>query len=239
MRLTRSVYLLSGPPYGLHQNAYAIDTGERLVLIDTGWGGRDYERMMQSVAEWGLSGRAITHALITHAHFDHSGNAHRFYAAGAEVFAGDIDAQGIELGDDRTIAYTYSAPFTPCPKVHPLKDGDEILVDGIAIRAIHVPGHSRGSMAYLTELDDRRVLFTGDFVLPGGDLESAQLGFTGGQDFDPAAYIRSLDRIRKVPADLVLGGHNQPCLTGGQKVLNLAYTFALTHWRYPGISDRA
>ena len=235
MRLTDHVYLLSGFAYGLHPNVYGIDTQEGMILIDTGLNEEDLICIRDRLREWRLENKPIIAVLITHAHFDHSGNAHAFRRGGARICAGDGDAQGIELGDDRTIAYTYSMEFPPCQVDEVLRDNQRISFGGIEFECIHVPGHSRGSMAYAAQIDGKSVLFTGDFIQAKENMQIAKLGFSGGEDYDPQAYLSSLNKIRRRHPDIVLGGHHQPCLADGWKILNRAYTYALANWRLPVI----
>lgn len=235
MRLTEHVYLLSGFAYGLHPNVYGIDTREGIILIDTGLNEEDLICISDRLREWRLENKQIIAVLITHAHFDHSGNAHAFRRGGARICAGDGDAQGIELGDDRTIAYTYSMEFPPCQVDEVLRDNQRISFGGIEFECIHVPGHSRGSMAYAAQIDGKSVLFTGDFIQAKENMQIAKLGFSGGEDYDPQSYLSSLNKIRRRRPDIVLGGHHQPCLVDGWKILNKAYTYALANWRLPVI----
>ena len=164
MRLTEHVYLLSGFAYGLHPNVYGIDTEDGIILIDTGLDEEDYSCIRGRLCDWKLDQKPVLAVLITHAHFDHSGNAHAFRREGARICAGDGDAQGIELGDDRTIAYTYSMEFPPCQVDEILSDQQKISFGGLTFECIHVPGHSQGSMAYSVRVDGKSILFTGDFI---------------------------------------------------------------------------
>lgn len=235
MRLTEHVYLLSGFAYGLHPNVYGIDTEEGIILIDTGLDEEDYSCIRGRLCDWKLDQKPVLAVLITHAHFDHSGNAHAFRREGAKICAGDGDAQGIELGDDRTIAYTYSMEFPPCQVDEILSDQQKISFGGLTFECIHVPGHSQGSMAYSVRVDGKSILFTGDFIQAKENAQVAKLGFSGGEDYDPQAYLNSLNRIRRLRPEIVLGGHHQPCLLNGWKILNKAYTYALANWRLPVI----
>lgn len=233
MRLTNHVYLLSGFAYGLHPNVYGIDTPEGVVIIDTGLNQEDMQCVDKRLQQWGLASKPILAVLITHAHFDHAGNAYAFRERGAVICAGDGDAQGIVAGDDRTIAYSYSMPFPACPVDTILHDGDVLRYGGLTIACIHVPGHSQGSMAYDVQVDGQQVMFTGDFIQAKENGQVPKLGFSGSIDYDPKAYMASLKKIRKWVPDIVLGGHHQPCLEGGWKILDKAFTFALANWREP------
>jgi hypothetical protein len=51
------------------------------------------------------------------------------------VYAGPSDAEGFELGDNRTIPYV-EGPASDCKVDHVLKDGDIIEAAGFTLQAI-------------------------------------------------------------------------------------------------------
>ena len=80
-----------------------------------------------------------------------------------------------------------------------LHDKDVIELEGIVVEIIHVPGHTPGSLAFFFK--DQRVVFMGDYDLTPfgpwyGDLYS---------DIDQV--INSVNKLRKLPADTWLTGH--------------------------------
>lgn len=233
MQLVPNVYLVSGFAYGLHPNVYAVQGKGAMVLIDTGLDEHDLAMIDENLHGWGLAQLPLSHILITHAHFDHCGNALVLRERGALTAAGPSDAEGIELGDDRTIPYAYGRKFPACAIDIRVKDGDVIRAAGLDFEVIHVPGHSAGCVFYRLVMDGRTLLFTGDVVRVGANCESAKLGWSGGVDYDRDAYMQSLKRIRKLDADVILAGHFQPCLKDGFKVLQNAYMRALLDWRQP------
>src|SRR5512139_1696070 len=95
----------------------------------------------------------------THAHIDHIGSLHRFRNEfGAKVVAHELDVEAIETGLG-TGAEFYGVDYVPC-KVDIILIGDEqVLRYGEQdLRAIHIPGHSPGSIAVLLEAE-KKVLF--------------------------------------------------------------------------------
>lgn len=238
MKLSPNIYLLSGFCYGIHQNVYGITTPENtLILVDTGTDEQDWRMITQNIRFWGLEGRKIAYVLITHSHYDHCGNAHILRDAGAQIIAGDLDAQGIECGDERTIPYAFARPFPVCKVDQIVHGGQKLTLDGLTFTCHHVPGHSAGSMVYALALDGVDVMFTGDFIRVGNNCEEGKLGWTGAEDFDPQAYLASLKKMLSYPVDFVLGGHFQPCLTNGREIVKSAYKNALLHFRWPSIKE--
>jgi glyoxylase-like metal-dependent hydrolase (beta-lactamase superfamily II) len=101
-----------------------------------------------------LVGRdGLTSVLTTHRHGDHWGAlAEVVQATGATTYAGELDAEAIPVPSDVLV-----------------KDGDTVEVGQCALTAVHLVGHTPGSIALL--YDDPTGtphLFTGDCLFPGG-----------------------------------------------------------------------
>jgi glyoxylase-like metal-dependent hydrolase (beta-lactamase superfamily II)/rhodanese-related sulfurtransferase len=81
-----------------------------------------------------------------------------------------------------------------------IDDGDRIEIDGIALSALHTPGHTDDSFCYV--MDDR--VFTGDTLLIRGT------GRTDFQNGDPyAAYLSLFGKLLALPdATFVYPGHD-------------------------------
>ncbi|SFK99999.1 Glyoxylase, beta-lactamase superfamily II [Paenibacillus sp. 1_12] len=230
MQLMKRIYQLSGEPYGLHPNVYAVLGDDAVVLIDCGTNHVDLKVIDQNLLEWGLSEYPVSQLLLTHSHFDHSGNAHIFSKRGSEIVAGCSDAEGIECGDERITYYSYNDTYITCKVDRKVSEGDVIQAAGLEFEVLHVPGHSRGSMAYRLRIDGKTVLFTGDALMAGPNGK-AKLGVAVGADYDPALYLESLKRLSRVEADAVLGGHFHPCLRNANFLLKNGYRTGLFELR--------
>jgi rhodanese-related sulfurtransferase len=81
-----------------------------------------------------------------------------------------------------------------------VRDGEAVTIEGIALTALHTPGHTTESYSFL--MDDR--VFTGDTLLIRGT------GRTDFQNGDPYAQYHSLfDRLLKLPeATFVFPAHD-------------------------------
>ncbi|HKB38732.1 MAG TPA: MBL fold metallo-hydrolase [Gemmataceae bacterium] len=203
--------------------AYVVETSEGLVLVDTGLD--PFARLVkEQMAELRLDWRRLRGLLLTHAHGDHSGGARHLRAAtGAKVYAGQGDADVLRAGGPREAFF--STFNLPNPTLEPLTvdvelKGDEVLTIGdTRFRVLATPGHSPGSLCYLMERGDQRVLFAGDVILSlsgeEGSPSSARwpLGtytaylaprYRG----SATAFLSTFRRLRELPVpDLVLPGH--------------------------------
>jgi len=185
-------------------NAYLIRskaTGGQ-ILIDAA---NDAETLL-ALAPSGL--RAI---ITTHRHGDHwQALGAVASATGAATYAGRADAEGI-----------------PVPTTVPVDDGDTITIDDIELTAIHLVGHTPGSIALLYQDPDPAGiphLFTGDCLFPGG---------VGGTFGDSAAFAslyagvvtKIFDRL---PDETwVYPGHGKDTTLGVERP-------ALTEWKARG-----
>lgn len=132
-------------PY--NNNSYLLrcrETGEQL-LIDAA---NEPEALLDLIGPDGL-----TAILTTHQHQDHWQALGAVTAAtGAVTMAGAEDAEGIPVATDVL-----------------LNDGDEVVVGAMRFRAIHLVGHTPGSIALVyDDPDGYPHLFTGDCLFPGG-----------------------------------------------------------------------
>jgi hydroxyacylglutathione hydrolase len=87
-----------------------------------------------------MNGYTLEHILLTHAHLAH----HEGVGTLRKIYNFTIWASSYSR---------YDLPFTP------LDDGERLELCGLEIRAIHLPGHSLDSLAYV--IDDH-ALFSGD-----------------------------------------------------------------------------
>jgi glyoxylase-like metal-dependent hydrolase (beta-lactamase superfamily II) len=124
-----------------------------------------------ALAEAGKIGAAIKKILLTHGHYDHvEGLKEIAERTGAEVYIHAADAA--KLSDPRENFITGSVVWDG--KVKTVKDGDIIASGGLDFYVWHTPGHTGGSVCYITE----NVIFSGDTLfklsvgrtdLPSGD----------------------------------------------------------------------
>jgi len=144
--------------------------------------------------------------VTTHRHQDHwQALADVVAATGATTLAGREDAAAI-----------------PVPTEVLVDDGDTVTFGEISLRAIHLVGHTEGSIALV--YDDPKGhphLFTGDCLFPGG------VGNTFG---DPAAFDRLIDDVEHKLFDAlpdetwVYPGHGGDTTLGDERP-------ALAQWR--------
>ena len=178
---------------------YLVRLGDKAALIDAGTG-RNHRRLAQNISRCLEPDAQLEYLLLTHCHFDHTGGAQAVRDEfGCRIVAHELDAQYLESGDNNvTAAARYGAVLEPFAVDIILKDQESTIpVGNGVIKAIHSPGHSPGSVVYVTSLDDRLILFGQDVH---GPLHSEYLS-------DEKQYEDSLVRLMGLQADILLEGH--------------------------------
>ena len=128
-----------------------------------------------------VSGRLVA-LLLTHHHADHAGGVRELLAA-----LGPVPVFGSARDRERLPALD-----------HPLEDGDPLEIAGETGRALWLPGHTRGSLAYY--FPESGHLFCGDVLFGAGC----------GRIFEgtPGEMQRSLSRLAALPdATMAWCGH--------------------------------
>ncbi len=232
MQIVPNVFLVNGFPFGQHQNGYVVRLGDDLVMIDSGDLGADtFDLVEANCSAWGIRLKEIRYLLVTHAHFDHAGHASRLQRTGVKIVTNQDGADALASGDDRCIGYAVHQQFDPCKADRVIADGEELGVGGSTIRCIEAPGHANSCVVYEIVLDGRRLWFVGDVILTGPECQTVELGWNGGPDYDRHPYLETLRRLRHMECDCLFPGHGPPCIGNGRRLVELAYTKAMTEWR--------
>jgi hydroxyacylglutathione hydrolase len=133
-------------------NAYAVDCGSEVVLIDAGVG-RQTNQILSNLEEDGVDPRRITTLLLTHAHLDHAGGARwleekldlKIIAskeASATINAGDEDAISLPAAK-RAGIYDQEMTLPACSAARGLNGGESWTLGDLTVRAVPCPGHSQ------------------------------------------------------------------------------------------------
>ncbi len=205
-------------------NCYLLKSPDGFALVDTGFSNRRAQ-LVRALEDAGCLPGSLNCILLTHGDLDHAGNAaflrekyrtkilmHREDAGLVEqgdptynrkekpdrlTFIGRlvIGLGGLMSSLDKTSPFD---PFTPDAFV---EDGDHLGDYGLDARVLHLPGHSRGSIAILTA-DGQ--LFCGDLLW---NMRSPGVHFLVD---DSTAHAASVEKMRAAQASLIYPGHGAP-----------------------------
>lgn len=205
-QLEADTFAISEPRHWEEPHSYLLLGAKRALLIDTGLGVADLAAVVR-----GLTKLPVV-AALTHAHWDHIGGLNGFAEIAVHPAEADWLAGRFPLP---LAAVKQNLLRRPCgfpPEFDParyalysggatwlLQDGDVLDLGGRRVTALHTPGHSPGHVCYWEAA--RGTLYAGD-LLYAGCLDAFY------PTTDPAAFRRSVARVRQLPVQQVLPGHH-------------------------------
>ena len=143
-------------------NGFLVNTGTKLVLIDTGAGklfGPTLGGLLASLKASGYTPEQVDEIYITHSHGDHIGG---LSADGKPVFPNAIlrmsKTEG-EFGLKDEGGKSMIQPYVTAGHFKPF-EGDVELVPGV--RAVNRPGHTPGHSTYVVESKGQKLVLWGD-----------------------------------------------------------------------------
>ncbi len=193
---------------------YLIDTGDEVILVDTGlpagtpeevpdensvlYTGKDICSYMEAFAALGYEPEQVTKILLTHKHADHSGELKSF--PNAQIFVNEE-----ELGADELqgvpgivpVGFTDGAYYN-FPESQKIRDG---------VFYIRAKGHTNGNSIVIVENDGLFYMIHGDITYVDEALYADKLSVVFE---DLAAARETLDRIRefiRVHPTVYMGTH--------------------------------
>lgn len=167
----------------VEENTYVLydETGE-CVIIDAGcFYPNEKQQLQQFISEKNLT---VKHLINTHLHFDHCFGASfviETYGTGIQAHRGDEEF--LKRLPEQAARFGFKLTETPPPISKYIEENDVISFGHQSLKAIHVPGHSPGSLVFYSE--EQGCAFVGDVLfqrsvgrtdLPGGDFELLKHG---------------------------------------------------------------
>jgi glyoxylase-like metal-dependent hydrolase (beta-lactamase superfamily II) len=177
---------------------FLIDTGDEVILIDTGFQndmkapekklgaplymGEKIADYMDAFAAAGYKPEQVTKILVTHKHPDHT--AALQYFPNAKVFIGPEDADAMKLEGENIVRAQYGEAYKNFPNAQQVIPG---------IWFIEAKGHTKGNSIIIVECDGLYYMFHGDVTYCDAALKANKLSIVF-EDKDAAR--ETLDRVR-------------------------------------------
>jgi glyoxylase-like metal-dependent hydrolase (beta-lactamase superfamily II) len=168
---------LSTERVALDQNALVINTGNTVVLFDTGLGtnsilGPDTGRLIAGLMAAGIDPKDVDAIALTHAHPDHCwalmGEDGTRNFPNAQIYMAQVDfdfwTDEAKLGNEKLKAFIETTRKQLLPnrdRVVFVKEGQEIIP---GIRALAAPGHTVGHTIYMITSDGQSICNVGDIA---------------------------------------------------------------------------
>jgi len=220
------------PPH--HVAAYLIE-GDEPILIDAGGPSDDGMAVLsERLGCVGYEPEDISDVIVTHPHSDHIGLVSELREAGAEVHAPRAALDQLRRGSDvleeggtdvgRQVGYDGESLERSVEKavsslernrrlLEPDAEGthelayDEFVVGGRTFEAFRTPGHQIHHASFVTEIDGKTVLFSGDGLIETFRPAALHTGIDHGAFDAVDAFFDSMETFEGIDADIAMPGH--------------------------------
>jgi metallo-beta-lactamase class B len=178
---------------------WLIEAPDGLILIE-GHAGLSFEREWSAIRAVGLDPKRVKYVLATHEHGDHAPGAYLWrVVTGARFVCSREMAYALQHHVPQCSGYGFHPPV---PADVRIRRDTTLDLAGLKVRALRIPGHTYGSMAWQFEKGGKSYVSFGDLIMPRGVL-----GYSGSINFSARDVLASLRKLRALKPDVVLPGH--------------------------------
>lgn len=171
-------------------SSHLIDTGDGLILIDTGYAKTLY-LLLYSIFDLGFHPKDIKYIVNTHWHWDHTEATKAMVKlSGAKTLIGWKDAEKAKQFFEPDIL---------------IRDGDTLTLGNTTITFWETPGHTAGTISLFFDTEENgKVYRVGMFGGAGANtLAAGQFDYDGCRE----DYRASLHRLQQRQVDVFIGNH--------------------------------
>jgi len=170
-----------------YTNLSFIDTGDGVLVIDTGWTKQDGENLKAQIAEK-TKGKPIRWIVMTQTDVDSNGGITAFLPTDATIF---VHARAL---DPLSAGVLRAEPGQKKPTVVGVADRIVLNAGGRRFELVAAPGRARTEYDLVVYNNDSGIVWTGGLITPGRCPNLTNPAS------DPNAWIEMIDRIQSLGA---------------------------------------
>lgn len=175
-------------------NCYILLSDNAFSVIDPSVSYEDAESVCPKISDLNAE-----YVLLTHGHVDHFWEIESYVKRGCRVMISERDAEIVSKPSMNCFEFLEGNIDSYKGELQLLKEGDVIHTVGERFTVLETPGHTAGSVSYITD----GVIFTGDTLFAGGVYGRYDLPTSDG-----VALFNSLEKLFALPEELtVYSGH--------------------------------
>lgn len=185
-RIFGNVYFIG--TYG--ESSHIIDTGEGLIMIDTG--SKNLDAILKGLETFGFVPSDVKYIINSHWHHDHTeSTAKMAELSGAKTLIGREDYEKAKRFFNADIL---------------ISEGDTLTLGNTTINFIETPGHTKGTISLFFNVEENgRVVRAGMFGGAGvNTLHQGKFDYEGCRE----DYRKSVERLLGEKVELFLGNHS-------------------------------
>lgn len=153
----------------------------------------------------------VKYIILTHGHGDHIGCVPKLKEVTNACIIADSEEKEILLDKKKNLSYRMHCGAIEFDADKYVNDGDFIKLEGLKLKFIHTPGHTKGCMCI--KIDNH--MFTGDTLFAGS------MGRTDLYSGDNNQMRKSLNRLKKYEDNIIVyPGHGPNTTMGIEKATN-------------------
>jgi glyoxylase-like metal-dependent hydrolase (beta-lactamase superfamily II) len=189
-------YLIDGLVFRLpgQLSLYVIENKGERMMIDVG-DDLVTRKILKKLKGFGLY--PIHKIVLTHSHFDHVQGVEKLKSLmkedTIEVLASEKAIHNLKNPESMNSYFGYN--MNPIEDVTPLKEGDNIDLNGLELEVLNFFGHTQDSIAIFDKKN--RNIFVGDAIIDKIDHQTVMPEFVP-PDFDESEYFKTLNRLKNM-----------------------------------------
>lgn len=189
---------------------HLIDTGDGLILIDTGYG-HELPYLLENIRTLGFRVEDVKIIIHSHGHYDHFGGSAAIQAiSGAKIYMSRVDTELIQQMPAQALVHHSPVPGAtiPWPDVL-LEDGDHVRLGNTDITCILSPGHTFGTMSFFFDVTDGEQTLRAGYLGGAGFLTmyKAYCSWYHLPQTKCEAMKHTIQKLWQQRVDITLGNH--------------------------------